>query len=52
MKAYLILVGSELLNGAMIDTNSIYMAEKLNEAGVEVVGKIFAQILIGLFAAI
>ena len=43
MKAYLILVGSELLNGAMIDTNSIYMAEKLNEAGVEVVGKIFAH---------
>ena len=43
MKAYLILVGSELLNGAMIDTNSIYMAEKLNEIGVEVVGKIFAH---------
>lgn len=43
MKAYLILVGSELLNGAMIDTNSIYMAEKLNEVGVEVTGKIFAH---------
>lgn len=43
MRAYLILVGSELLNGAMIDTNSIYMAEKLNEIGVEVVGKIFAH---------
>lgn len=43
MRAYLILVGSELLNGAMIDTNSIYMATGLNEIGVEVVGKIFAH---------
>lgn len=40
MKAYLILVGSELLNGAMVDTNSIYMATNLNELGIEVVGKI------------
>lgn len=40
MRAYLILVGSELLNGAMIDTNSIYMANELNEAGIEIVGKI------------
>lgn len=43
MKAYLVLVGSELLNGAMIDTNSIYMAEELNEAGIEVTGKIMVH---------
>ncbi len=43
MKAYLILVGSELLNGAMIDTNSIYMASVLNEAGIEVSGKIMVH---------
>lgn len=40
MKAYLVLVGSELLNGAMVDTNSIYMANELNEAGIEITGKI------------
>lgn len=40
MKAFLILVGTELLNGAMLDTNSIYMAEELNLAGIEVVGKL------------
>lgn len=39
MKAYLILVGTELLNGMMIDTNSIYMAEELNKSGIEIVGK-------------
>ena len=44
MKAYLILVGSELLNGAMIDTNSIYMASVLNEAGIEVSGKIMVHV--------
>lgn len=43
MKAYLILVGSELLNGAMIDTNSIYMASELNEASIEVSGKIMVH---------
>ena len=37
------LVGSELLNGAMIDTNSIYMAQELNEAGIEVIGKIMVH---------
>jgi nicotinamide-nucleotide amidase len=41
MKAYIVLVGTELLNGAMIDTNSIYMAEELNKVGVEIVGKAF-----------
>ncbi|MFK4785880.1 CinA family nicotinamide mononucleotide deamidase-related protein [Fusobacterium sp. MFO224] len=34
MKAILILVGTELLNGGMLDTNSIYMAEKLNSYGI------------------
>ena len=33
MKAVLILVGTELLNGGMVDTNSIYMAEQLNKYG-------------------
>lgn len=36
MKAMLILVGTELLNGGMIDTNSIYMAEELNKYGIEI----------------
>lgn len=40
MKAYLVMVGTELLNGAIVDTNSIYMAEELNKIGVEVAGKI------------
>lgn len=40
MKAYLILVGTELLNGAMLDTNSIYMADELNKLSIEVVGKL------------
>ncbi len=39
MKAYLILVGTELLNGAILDTNSIYMADELNKLSIEVVGK-------------
>ena len=30
MKAGIFLVGTELLNGATIDTNSIYIAEELN----------------------
>ena len=41
MKAYIVLVGTELLNGAMLDTNSIYMAEELNKVGIEIVGKAF-----------
>lgn len=36
MKAMLILVGTELLNGGMVDTNSIYMAEELNKYGIEI----------------
>ena len=39
MKCHIISVGSELLNGMMIDTNSIYMAEELNKYGVEIAGK-------------
>lgn len=35
MKAACILVGTELLNGAMADTNSLYMAEELNKVGIE-----------------
>lgn len=35
MKAACILVGTELLNGAMVDTNSLYMAEELNKVGIE-----------------
>lgn len=40
MKAGIILVGTELLNGGTLDTNSIYMAEELNKYGVEIEFKI------------
>ncbi|WP_300393018.1 competence/damage-inducible protein A [Fusobacterium sp.] len=40
MKATLILVGTELLSGGMIDTNSLYMAEELNKYGIEIGSKI------------
>ncbi len=40
MRAILILVGTELLNGGMVDTNSIYMAEQLNRYGIEIDYKI------------
>lgn len=36
MNAGLILVGTELLNGMMVDTNSIYMASLLNEVGINI----------------
>ena len=36
MKAGIFLVGTELLNGATIDTNSIYIAEELNKYGKEI----------------
>jgi len=39
MEASIILVGTELLNGMTVDTNSIYMAEKLNKYGIEIVSK-------------
>lgn len=40
MKATLILVGTELLSGGMIDTNSLYMTEELNKYGIEIGSKI------------
>ena len=40
MKAVLILVGTELLNGGMVDTNSIYMADELNKYGIQIDSKI------------
>lgn len=36
MKAGIFLVGTELLNGATIDTNSIYIAKELNKYGIEI----------------
>lgn len=36
MKAAILLIGTELLNGGMIDTNSIYIAEELNKYGIEI----------------
>ena len=36
MKAGIFLVGTELLNGATIDKNSIYIAEELNKYGIEI----------------
>jgi len=47
MKATLILVGTELLNGGMIDTNSIYMSEKLNFYGISMKYKIVVKDDIG-----
>ena len=40
MKATIILVGTELLSGMTVDTNSIYMAEELNKYGVEIQHKL------------
>jgi len=39
MKAEVIAVGSELLTPSHIDTNSLYLTEKLNELGIELQGK-------------
>jgi nicotinamide-nucleotide amidase len=39
MNAEIIAVGSELLTPQRIDTNSLYLTEKLNDLGVEVVAK-------------
>lgn len=36
MKAAILLIGTELLNGATLDTNSIYIAEELNKLGIEI----------------
>ncbi len=40
MKTCIMLVGSELLNGMMLDTNSIYIAEELNKYGMNISNKI------------
>jgi competence/damage-inducible protein CinA-like protein len=39
VNAEVIAVGSELLTPSRIDTNSLYLTQKLNERGIEVVGK-------------
>lgn len=39
MKAAIIAVGDELLNGQTIDTNSAWLAQRLNEVGVQVLFK-------------
>lgn len=36
MKVAVILVGTELLNGGMVDTNSIFIAQELNKYGMEI----------------
>lgn len=40
MKVGVILIGTELLNGGMLDTNSLYIAEELNKYGLEMKFKI------------
>ncbi|MGB6127331.1 MAG: CinA family nicotinamide mononucleotide deamidase-related protein [Psychrilyobacter sp.] len=40
MDATIILVGTELLNGMTVDTNSIYIAEELNKYGIEIKHKL------------
>ena len=47
MKAAILLVGTELLNGATVDTNSIYIAEELNKYGIEIEYKLIARDVIG-----
>lgn len=43
MKAAILLIGTELLNGGMIDTNSIYIAEQLNQYGIEIEYKMMVR---------
>lgn len=43
MKAAILLIGTELLNGGMIDTNSIYIAEQLNRYGIEIEYKMMVR---------
>ena len=38
-KAYLISTGTELLLGSTIDTNSMYLSQKLRDLGIRVIGK-------------
>lgn len=39
-KAFLVSTGTELLLGSTIDTNSVFIAERLNLIGIKVIGKI------------
>src|SRR5258707_14962439 len=39
MKAEVIAVGSELLTPKFVDTNSLFITERLNELGIELQGK-------------
>lgn len=43
MKVTLILVGTELLSGMTLDTNSIYMAGELNKLGIEIINKLIVR---------
>lgn len=43
MRVGVILVGTELLNGGMLDTNSLYIAEELNKYGLEMKFKIIVR---------
>lgn len=38
-KAYIISTGTELLLGTTMDSNSVYLSEKLKEIGIKVIGK-------------
>lgn len=38
-KAYIISTGTELLLGSTLDTNSVYISERLHEIGIRVIGK-------------
>ncbi len=39
MNAEIIAIGSEMLSGERVDTNSLYLTAELNKLGVEVVTK-------------
>ena len=39
MKAEIITIGDEILIGQIVDTNSAWIAQRLNEEGVQVVSK-------------
>ncbi|MBO8158540.1 competence/damage-inducible protein A [Thermosyntropha sp.] len=38
-KAYVISTGTELITGETLDTNSVYISEKLTDLGIKVIGK-------------
>lgn len=43
MEASIILVGTELLSGMTVDTNSLYMAEEFNKYGIEILSKMVVR---------